>query len=346
MKKSIFKRIKLKHMYSNEIDSQEKILNGINLSTIIQNSMKNKLDFFYTLESGKNYHRPKLKVILVGERLDSKLYVENKIKMCKNLGILSELKTFPNNTSIELILKEIENSNIDETVHGIIVQLPLPNELSRFRTEILSKVDLRKDVDGLNPLNQGKVLQMNICQCLLPPTSMGVLELLRLGINYKNNLDSYFENYLQFYLFDDQPLDLSGLEVTVLGRGLTAGLPISILMQICNGTVTTCHSKTKDVQKKCQNADILISAVGMKNLVTSNYVKEQSIIIDVGINVEFDSEGNKSVCGDVDFNGVFEKVKFITPVPGGVGKMTVIMLLKNVIKAWENINNINLNKMV
>jgi methylenetetrahydrofolate dehydrogenase (NADP+) / methenyltetrahydrofolate cyclohydrolase len=355
---------------------KEKIINGAMLSKIIQESIKekmsllkfdktniienfqnfdekekfskNKINNFPTNKSHPNpLFPPKLKVILVGDRPDSKLYVENKLKMCKLIGVESQLVHFPSNTTKSEILEEIENSNKDDSVHGIIIQLPLPEDLNNYRTEILSSVDLRKDVDGLNPLNQGKILQMGLSECLLPPTAMGVLELLRLAINYSNDLEAYKLNYLENYLFDDQPVNLSGMDVTVLGRGLTAGLPLSILMQKCNGTVTLCHSKTSpdNMRNKCQESDILISAVGKSNLVSRELVKSNSIVIDVGINVNFDEEGNKIITGDVEFDNLVDKVKFITPVPGGVGKMTVIMLLKNVVKAWSSINKINLREL-
>jgi methylenetetrahydrofolate dehydrogenase (NADP+) / methenyltetrahydrofolate cyclohydrolase len=355
---------------------KEKIINGAMLSKIIQDSIKEKMsllkfDKTNIIENFQNFDEkekfsknkinnfstnkshaiplfpPKLKVILVGDRPDSKLYVENKLKMCKLIGVESQLVHFPSNTTKSEILEEIEKSNKDDSVHGIIIQLPLPEDLNNYRTEILSSVDLRKDVDGLNPLNQGKILQMGLSECLLPPTAMGVLELLRLAINYSNDLEAYKSNYLENYLFDDQPVNLSGMDVTVLGRGLTAGLPLSILMQKCNGTVTLCHSKTspENMRNKCQESDILISAVGKSNLVSRELVKSNSIVIDVGINVNFDEEGNKIITGDVEFDNLVDKVKFITPVPGGVGKMTVIMLLKNVVKAWSSINKINLREL-
>ena len=158
---------------------KNKIINGTLLSKAIQNCLMEKIAFL-----NKNFkhiqHTPKLKIILVGNRLDSKLYVENKLKMCKVIGIKGELKNFPENIEKEEIIEEINKSNEDNTINGIIVQLPLPNSLNLSRTEILSKVHLNKDVDGLNPLNQGKVLQMSISDCLIPPTAMGVLEMLRL----------------------------------------------------------------------------------------------------------------------------------------------------------------------
>jgi methylenetetrahydrofolate dehydrogenase (NADP+)/methenyltetrahydrofolate cyclohydrolase len=342
--------------------NNEKILNGNLLSQAIEYSITVKLNKLnkilnnkrnFTIPTDRNiinqnyenyFPPPKLKIILVGDRPDSKLYVENKLKMCKSIGIEGDLKLFLETSEKEEILEEIQKSNEDDNIHGIIVQLPLPDKIMPNRTEILSKVDLGKDVDGLNPLNQGKILQMNFSECLLPPTAMGVLELLRLAKDYSNNIDSYVNNYLSKFCFEDHPLDLSFLDVTVIGRGLTAGLPISILMQKCNATVTLCHSKTKNLLSKCENSDILISAVGKSKLVTKEHIKENSIIIDAGINVEYDINNKKIVSGDVDFQDVVDKVKYITPVPGGVGKMTVIMLLKNVIKAWGVINKINFNE--
>ena len=349
MKNKIFSHLKqMEKLHKWELlKNKEKVLNGTILSNLIQKKLYEKLSKINDLIESNNLDvsPAKLKIILVGHKLDSKLYVENKIKKCRAIGMASELKIFPETIKKEELLEEIEKSNSDKDVHGIIIQLPLPDNLVPNRTEILSKVNLDKDVDGLNPLNQGKILQMNFCECLLPPTAMGVMELLRLAIDFNNDIDRYIKDYLDENIFYDKPLDLSGMDVTVLGRGLTAGMPVSILMQKCNGTVTTCHSKTLNIQNKCENADILISAVGKPNLVNKYYVKPDSILIDVGINVEKTDNEKKIIKGDVDFDDVVEKVKYITPVPGGVGKMTVIMLLKNVLKAWSIINKINLNKI-
>lgn len=317
---------------------KHKIINGSLLSQAMKKVLRDKLQVMNQTYS--HLPPPKLNIILIGDRPDSRLYVENKIKMCKLLGIKSELIQFTNLTEAPKVIKAIHDSNHDDKVHGIIVQLPLPDHLIAERTKILSQVDTSKDVDGLNPLNQGKILQMKISECLLPPTAMGVLEILRLVINHNNNIEDYVQNYLIKNCFDDQTVNLSGKNVTVLGRGLTAGLPLSILMQKCDGTVTLCHSKTLNTNEMSYKADILISAVGKPGLVR-DYVKNNSIVIDVGISVEEDRNGNKHIRGDVSFEEVLEKVSYITPVPGGVGKMTVIMLLKNVIKSWGVINKIN-----
>ena len=324
----------------------QKILNGSILAQTIKEDLKQRLSLI--ISKYKLTQKPKLKIILIGERKDSRIYVENKIKACKYIGVDSELKIFSESVSLETIKDEVSYSNSDANTHGIIVQLPVPAALEAYKTEILSKVAIEKDVDGLNPLNQGRILQMNLTKTLVPPTAVGVLELLRLAIKFDNNIDNYINDYLLNFSFSEEEVDLSGLDVCVLGRGLTAGLPISILMQKCNGTVTLCHSlsdKAK-VDKKLWDADIIISAVGKKNLLTAPQIKKDSIIIDVGINVEIDPiKKVKKVCGDVDFDACVEKAKFITPVPGGVGKMTVVMLIKNVIKSWIIANNVDLNEI-
>jgi methylenetetrahydrofolate dehydrogenase (NADP+)/methenyltetrahydrofolate cyclohydrolase len=337
---------KMEMVNNNKLNiNHKKILNGATLSQAIVSILKEKLSRVQNTPEYSKIICPKLKVILIGGRQDSKIYVENKMKMCGLIGVGSEVKTFSEDSNKEEILNEIDKSNLDPHIHGIIVQLPLPSSLNQHRTEILSRVELNKDVDGLNPLNQGKILQMNISDCLIPPTAMGVLEILRLAITYENDLKRYSDDYLSLHCFDDYPVNLAGLDVTVLGRGLTAGLPLSNLMQKCDATVTLCHSKTQNLDEKCRRADILISAVGKHKLISRDDVKEGSIVVDVGINVAFDEQGNKTITGDVDFDSIVDKVKYITPVPGGIGKMTVIMLLKNVIKAWGVINKIDFHKV-
>jgi 5,10-methylene-tetrahydrofolate dehydrogenase/methenyl tetrahydrofolate cyclohydrolase len=319
---------------------KDKILSGIPLAKAIQQGL------MYKIQGVKNKYpdicNPKLKIILVGERKDSKLYIEKKIQLCKDIGIEGDLKSYPDDVDKSELLEEIVISNKDQKVHGIIVQLPLPNHLDK--TEILSSIDIDKDVDGLNPLNQGKILQMKISQCLLPPTAMSVLEMLRLALEHNNNTEEYVNSYLHENLFNDLPVNLNGKEITVLGRGLTAGLPISILLQKCNGTVTLCHSFTNDIGSKCKTADIIVSAVGKPNLITNDMVKDDCIVIDVGISV-VESGDQMKVCGDVEFEKVIEKARYITPVPGGVGKMTVVMLLKNVVKTWSQFNKIDILKI-
>jgi 5,10-methylene-tetrahydrofolate dehydrogenase/methenyl tetrahydrofolate cyclohydrolase len=329
--KNIFKLIKSKQMENHPF--KEKILSGVQLSNIMQNLLAEKI-----IDIKKNYNNltpPKLKIIQVGDRSDSTLYIKNKLKLCNSIGIEGELKLFKDDVSKEVLLEEIENSNNDININGIIIQLPLPKHLEK--TEIVSKIDINKDVDGLHPTNLGNLLQLDIDDVLVSPTTMGVVELLRLAIEYNNDLERYNLNYLKENIFKNQLINLSGYNVTVIGRGLTAGLPISLIIQKCNGTVTLCHSKTRDLKENCINADIIISAVGKKNLILDDMVKDECIIIDVAINIDEDT-----ICGDVDFDRIIKKAKYITPVPGGVGKMTVFMLLKNVIKTWSKINSLNL----
>lgn len=333
--------IKLKSMDFYNLNP--KVLSGIPLSAAIQSILKEKIGKIQANKSIDKLYPPKLKVILIGSRKDSRLYVDNKLKLCDQIGVVSELSSYPDDTLVEDVLYDIDKANNDPSVHGILIQLPLPSHLPV--TQILNSVKVEKDVDGLHPLSQGKMLQMSLNQCLIPPTAMGVLELLRLAVDYDNNLTEYIDRYLVKHFFSDMQVDLSGKDVCILGRGLTAGLPLSILMQKCNATITLCHSKTKNIEDKMKNADILISAVGKKNLVGVDNIKEESILIDVGINVTVDSEGKKKISGDMDFESMLDKTKYMTPVPGGVGKMTVVMLLKNVLKAWGTINNIDLNKM-
>lgn len=335
-----YKLDKTSDLYSN------KILNGTILSHTIKEDLKERLALI--MSKYKIIHKPKLKIILIGDRKDSHIYVENKIKACKYIGVESEVKRFHSSVNKETIEDEVKYSNTDVNTHGIIVQLPLPLELEAFKTDILSSVAIEKDVDGLNPLNQGNILQMSLTKTLVPPTAVGVLELLRLAIKFENNIDNYIKNYLFNFSFSEEGVDLSGMDVCVLGRGLTAGLPISILMQKCNGTVTLCHSLSnkEKVFRKLIESDIIITAVGKKSLLTANDIKNNSIIVDVGINVENDTNNEKKkVCGDVDFTGCVKKAKYITPVPGGVGRMTVVMLIKNVIKSWLISNKIDLNEI-
>jgi len=324
-----------------------KILNGSILAQTIKEDLKSRLAL--TMSKYKIIQKPKLKIILIGEKKDSRIYVENKLKACKYIGVESELKKFSESVSLQTIKEEVYRSNSDPNTHGIIVQLPVPARLEEFKTQILSGVAIEKDVDGLNPLNQGRILQMNLTNTLVPPTAVGVLELLRLAIKFDNNIEHYIKDYLLNFSFSEEEVDLSGLDVCVLGRGLTAGLPISILMQKCNGTVTLCHSLSSkaNVDRKLGEADIIVTAVGKRNLLTAPQIKKDSIIIDVGINVDVDPVTQiKRVCGDVgDFDACVEKAKFITPVPGGVGKMTVVMLIKNVIKSWIIANNLDLNEI-
>ncbi len=306
-----------------------KVINGIRLGESISNHLKNYL-IAKKIQLGESYRPPLLKIVQVGDDISSKIYIQNKIKQCEYIGIKGEYKKFSSDISKSQLITEIINYNQDKLIDAVIIQLPLPKSLDP--QDILSVLSPEKDVDCLTPSSQGSFYQNNLINnnIILPPTALGVAEMLKLSILYNNDLEAYFQN--------NNPgkdlLELSGYDIKVLGRGLTAGLPISMLMQKYNGTVTICHSKTKNLENYSKEADILITAIGRPKFITREMVKENAIVIDVGINSNSAGE-SREVVGDVDFEDVIDKVKYITPVPGGVGRLTVVMLMKNVITAWE-----------
>ncbi|MBU0728920.1 MAG: bifunctional 5,10-methylene-tetrahydrofolate dehydrogenase/5,10-methylene-tetrahydrofolate cyclohydrolase [Proteobacteria bacterium] len=254
---------------------------------------------------------PGLATILVGVDPASQSYVTAKNKTAKNLGIYSQQVTKPADISEEELLSLIEQFNNDEKVHGILVQLPLPKHINEGR--VLYAINPDKDVDGFHPVNVGKMVLGE--KCFLPCTPHGILELLvRSGV------------------------ETSGAEVVILGRSNIVGKPIANLMlqkrAAGNATITLCHTRTKDMAAHCRRADIIIAAVGVPNLVTADMVKDGVVIIDVGVNrIGMSDSGKAILAGDVDFDAVKEKASFITPVPGGVGPMTITMLMKNTVQA-------------
>jgi len=254
---------------------------------------------------------PGLVTILVGEDPASQSYVSAKNKTAHALGIHSEQVTLPADTSEADLLATVQKYNNDPNIHGILVQLPLPKHINE--TNILYAIDPEKDVDGFHPVNVGKMVLGE--QCYLPCTPHGILELLaRSGVQTK------------------------GAEVVVIGRSNIVGKPIANLMlqkrPAGDATVTLCHTRTKDLAAHCKRADIIIAAVGVPKMVTADMVKDGVVIIDVGVNRIGMSESGKAVlAGDVDFEAVKEKASFITPVPGGVGPMTITMLMKNTVQA-------------
>lgn len=254
---------------------------------------------------------PGLVTILVGEDPASQSYVAAKNKTAHALGIHSEQVTLPKDTSEKALLDVVAKFNQDAKIHGILVQLPLPKHINE--TKVLYAIDPAKDVDGFHPVNVGKMVLGE--QCYLPCTPHGILELLvRSGVQ------------------------TSGAEVVILGRSNIVGKPLANLMlqkrPAGNATVTLCHTRTKDMAAHCRRADIIIAAVGVPKLVTADMVKEGVVVIDVGVNRIGVSESGKAIlAGDVDFEAVKEKASFITPVPGGVGPMTITMLMKNTVQA-------------
>jgi len=254
---------------------------------------------------------PGLVTILVGEDPASQSYVAAKNKTAHALGIHSEQVTLPADTSEADLLALVDKYNKDAKIHGILVQLPLPKHINE--ANVLYAINPDKDVDGFHPVNVGKMVLGE--QCFLPCTPHGILELLvRSGVQ------------------------TSGAEVVVIGRSNIVGKPIANLMlqkrSGGNATVTLCHTRTKDMAAHCRRADILIAAVGVPKMVTADMVKEGVAIIDVGVNRIGMSESGKAIlAGDVDFEAVKEKASCITPVPGGVGPMTITMLMKNTVQA-------------
>jgi len=248
---------------------------------------------------------PGLAVILVGNDPASEIYVRNKGKACKEVGIHSETITLPADITQECLQDEIERLNKDERIHGILVQLPLPSHLNE--SDALAKILPEKDVDGFHLLNAGKL--MTGVQGVLPCTPKGAL-----------------------YMIQQTGIDLSGKEAVVVGRSNIVGKPMAMMLLSQNCTVTICHSKTRDLAAHTRRADILIAAVGKAGFITTDMVKPGAVVIDVGIN-----RINGRVCGDVDFDHVKETAGWITPVPGGVGKMTITMLLANTLEAAERI---------
>ena len=245
---------------------------------------------------------PCLAVILVGDDPASQVYVRNKERACERTGIKSVKKLFPKEITEEALLREIEGLNGDPSVHGILVQLPLPPQIDPDR--VLLAIDPAKDVDGFHPMNVGMAWTGG--EGLVSCTPAGVIQLLkRSGV------------------------EIDGKECVVLGRSNIVGKPMAELLLKENGTVTICHSHTKDLPLIASRADILVAAIGKPKFITADFVKEGACVIDVGIHRMEDGK----LCGDVCFDEVKDKCSFITPVPGGVGPMTIAMLMKNCIMA-------------
>jgi len=285
---------------TNERIDKMNIINGKEISASIRAEIK--------AETEKMSVRPGLAVILVGSDPASQVYVRNKNKACEEVGFYSEMYTLPEETSMEELLGLIDQLNHSPQIHGILVQLPLPKHLDEEK--VILAISPEKDVDAFHPVNVGKIMIGN--HSFLPCTPAGVMELLsRSGI------------------------DVTGKECVVIGRSNIVGKPQAMLLLHANGTVTVCHSRTKNLAEICARADILVSAIGKAKFVTPDMVKEGAVVIDVGIN----RDENGKLCGDVDFENVAPKTSFITPVPGGVGPMTITMLMKNTLTAAKNIEN-------
>lgn len=249
---------------------------------------------------------PGLTVVLVGEDAASQVYVNNKHKACLELGIRSDIVRLPETASKEELLAVIERLNQDQAVHGILVQLPLPQALRAVEQEVLLAINPAKDVDGFHPLNAGRLAVGD--EHLVPCTPAGCVKMLEMA-----------------------GLEIRGKHAVVIGRSNIVGKPMAQLLLARDATVTICHSRTKDLAAMARQADILVAAVGKAHFVTADMVKEGAVVIDVGIN----RLPNGKLAGDVDFEQVQQVAGAITPVPGGVGLLTIAMLLANTLKAAQ-----------
>jgi methylenetetrahydrofolate dehydrogenase (NADP+)/methenyltetrahydrofolate cyclohydrolase len=280
------------------------IIDGKAIANQIQDEIKQKI----SLIKGR---KPCLAVILVGDNPASQIYVNRKAKACESIGMLSIQRKFPADLTQEKLIEEVEALSANSTVDGILIQLPLPPQINS--QSVIYHLAPQKDVDGLHPVNVGKLL-IGDSDGFAPCTPFGIKVLLeRSGI------------------------DVSGKHVVILGRSNLVGKPMAaLLMQNApgaNATVTIAHSRSKNLKELCKQADIIIAAIGQPKFVTAEMVKERAVVIDVGINKTVDS-----IVGDVDFEQVKDKCAFITPVPGGVGPMTIAMLLRNTWTSFQKIN--------
>tara|TARA_B100001093_G_scaffold517202_1_gene598067 strand:+ start:757 stop:1599 length:843 start_codon:yes stop_codon:yes gene_type:complete len=279
------------------------IIDGKKESALLREEIKKEISSI----KGKTSKVPTLAVILIGDFAPSQIYVKNKEKSSREVGIKSEIIKYPKNVTEKEVLSKIGQLNSNSYISGILVQLPLPKQISKEK--IVNAIDSSKDVDGFNPINVGRLASGH--KAIIPCTPLGCLLLIK---RIENNL--------------------AGKHAVIIGRSNLNGKPMAQLLLKENCTVTIVHSKTKNLREECQKADILVAAVGVANLVKEDWVKKDSIIIDVGIN----KVGDKLV-GDVNFLKVKDKVKAITPVPGGVGPMTIACLLRNTLECFKKLNS-------
>lgn len=275
------------------------IIDGVYASKTLKDNIKKEIL--------KNKIKPSLAVIQIGDDSASNIYIRNKEKACNYVGIDFKHIKFDKTISQDIVINEINKLNLDDKINGILVQLPLPKSFDEGK--IVNTISPLKDVDGLTYQNVGNLVLGN--DGLVPCTPLGVIELLKM-YNVK----------------------LEGKNVCIVGRSNLVGRPLIQLLLRRDATVSICHSKSKDIKTYAKLADVLIVAAGHPNLITKDMVKKKAVVIDVGINKE-----NNVLCGDVDFDAVKKKTSLITPVPGGVGPMTVACLLKNTLKAYNIQNN-------
>ena len=288
--------------------TSSKVLSGLDTSATVYKSFNDRIKVLSTKGVV-----PGLCVVLVGEDPASQIYVRTKSKKLKSLGLVSQTISLDADVAEQKLLSIIEDLNANSKFHGILVQMPLPEHINS--QNVINSINPAKDVDGFHPENVG---WLSIGKPrFIPCTPKGIMR-----------------------IFSHYNIDLTGKDIVVIGRSNIVGRPMSILVSSnnANGTCTVCHSRTKNINDYSRNADIIISAIGVPNFLTSEMIKEDSIIIDVGINrIDSDNEKGYKIVGDANYDSVFDKVSKITPVPGGVGPMTIAMLVENTIEAAENI---------
>ncbi len=283
------------------------ILDGKLVSGNLKDTLLNDI-----LELKKMNIIPKLAIILVGHSEESLVYINMKRKMCEELGIQIIVYHFLESVLEGAIIEKIEELNKDNLTHGILIQLPLPKHFNKEK--LLDKISYQKDADGFHTINAGKIFQANDIN-VIPCTPLGCIDLL-----------------------DHYNIDVKGLNVAIIGTSNLVGLPLSMLLLQRGATITLCNINTKNVKEHTIQSDMIIACCGVPHLIKSDWVKEGAIVIDIGINriKDVTKKNGHRLVGDVDFDGVKDKCKYITPVPGGIGPMTVISLMKNIIKLAKN----------
>jgi len=291
-------------------ENEAQILSGTELAKEIKARLKDEVK--QILEMSKESCTPGLAIVQVGDREDSNVYIRMKLKSAEEIGINAKHVRFPSSISEEELLSEIEKLNLDPAIHGIIVQMPLDSTEKIDGSKATDAVSPLKDVDGLNTINAGKVARGILQDCFIPCTPNGCLELIK-----------------------KSGYPIAGSRAVVVGRSRIVGMPMSELLIWNHATVTTCHTKTKNMDKMIGEADILVVAAGQPQMVKGDWIKKGAVVIDCGINSIADPtrKSGQRLVGDVDFESAKQRASFITPVPGGVGPLTVAMLMHNTVQA-------------
>ena len=284
------------------------LIDGLASAKEIRNQIKEEINTF-----DKKHTPPGLGIVMVGDRVDSATYVRMKKRACNEVGIYHEEVRLSENVSQEILLEKIHSLNNNPSIHGILIQLPLPSHIDT--NKVLKSVSREKDVDGFHPENVGNLTLNRLEDVLMPCTPKGCIELL-----------------------DKYNIQIEGKHAVVIGKSAIVGMPLSLLLLHREATVSVCHIKTQNIKSITRQADILISACGQAEMIKSDWIKEGCVVIDVGINSVDDANSKRGykIVGDVDFDDVRAKVSAITPVPGGVGPMTIAMLLKNTLTAFKS----------